>query len=830
MIVPINMSYCGSLSIRCLVPVVWAPVPLLRLGPAVSPRLAVSASLTLLFAYPAADMIPATYDEVTEVYLSIRRREPRFPGYCYGFLYASGCVRRRRVAVPYNYGVEKISSPNDLFVHVWVPRPTSSPCLVDRSIGRLTISHSPGTNVPLEFKYSIIYVPPTSPIHGAGELNQCVELRGGQWFGNILVVKHGKRKAVINMEQEDTFLVDNLVSACIEAGDRFYHRKGVGIGISLLPTFPLDLTPFILRRTYLSTFTSMVGQGPKKRKTVKNSAYRKEGKRMRLRSDRESESHVAANSFFYIPELFLMELLQHCDLFAVMALSKTGQYGRDLVKAFFTNNLRILIAFFISYEHIDQFYIVLEASASAIAGSVTTSVLTFPYRHDWLPANLNIIVPKGHMFMWRDFFDHIGLPLFAMPAQVGVDRRFQHSSRSHIIYCSKVAGFTIHLTESLTNSVMTPLMSATTTFATNLATASDFYSLYTFLLQHRRALEGWFPTPVRKAVTLGKRRYRSSFSTTSWKRPCGLNCPVLIRSLEDFKGVGVFRYGGPDNRYKDNSPVGVPEINANMTWNLGDVCNNKNCDSNKGTYFGSVHSISFPRTRDCRVTIPHRIDNDDDDFVHDFLCNCVYDADFLLTRDRSVDTTSLWTSKRTEDAHFSPRQKGRLETFDAVVFGRVEFHETTATGVIVRLSCPASGSCRIRALFNSQLDTLRVALTAETVDLAAPISSSWFSPEWNGRVWPCVPREFYVVFPPPRPRRAHATIFDIGTAIASARHGQFTITFTRLDLDDGESGPKSHSFSLVASDFCSVPDSYLPPQPVPYICDVSARYGCPLCN
>ncbi|KAJ7162723.1 hypothetical protein C8R43DRAFT_1123394 [Mycena crocata] len=164
-----------------------------------------------------ASMPPATYDEVTEVYMSVRRREPQFPGFCYGFLYATQCVKRRRVAIPYNYGVAKLASVNDLFVHVWVPRSTPSQSVVDRTVGRLILSHFPGTAVPLEFSYSIVYVSPSSSL--PEQPNGCTILRGpDQWYGNILVVKHGKRKPAINMEREDTFLVDNLVNACINLG------------------------------------------------------------------------------------------------------------------------------------------------------------------------------------------------------------------------------------------------------------------------------------------------------------------------------------------------------------------------------------------------------------------------------------------------------------------------------------------------------------------------------------------------------------------------------------------------------------------------------------
>jgi hypothetical protein len=195
----------------------------------------------------------------------------------------------------------------------------------------------------------------------------------------------------------------------------------------------------------------MVGSSQKKRKGDKSMPYDKQGKRMRSRYERET---AVANEFFFIPEMFIMELLLHCDLFSIFALAKTcklparlviislmasrpGQYARDLVKSFFATNLRLLVAFFVSDQHVKKFYEVLEISGSAIAGSVTSSVLAFPYRHSWNPLNLNIIIPRGHMFMWEEFLTHIGLAPIAK--QLGVDRKFQHTTFSHVVYSSKSA-------------------------------------------------------------------------------------------------------------------------------------------------------------------------------------------------------------------------------------------------------------------------------------------------------------------------------------------------------------------------------------------------------
>ncbi|KAJ7018094.1 hypothetical protein C8F04DRAFT_1278205 [Mycena alexandri] len=318
---------------------------------------------------------------------------------------------------------------------------------------------------------------------------------------------------------------------------------------------------------------------PKKRKSPPNPPPPSSGKRLRSKAGVVPQ---AARTFFFIREMFLMELLGQCDLLTIIALSHTVQYARDLVKAFFACNLRILVAFFVGDDNVDTFYTVLNASLSAIAGSVVSSVLSFPYRHDWRPDNLNIVVPKHHLFMWHSFLTSIGLS--SLEKQPGVDRRYAHRTTSHVEYHSKTTECIIRLSESLDVSVLTPLIGATTTFSTNLATSSDFYCLYPYLLRNLRALEAWFPTPVRKAVAMGRRGIRSSFSTASWPTACGINCPLHWRYVRGLEGVGIFRWGGFHNEQGDNTDAGIPHTDNDLKWRLGDTCTNKHCRSRRGNY------------------------------------------------------------------------------------------------------------------------------------------------------------------------------------------------------------------------------------------------------
>ncbi|KAJ7436016.1 hypothetical protein B0H11DRAFT_1679510, partial [Mycena galericulata] len=118
----------------------------------------------------------------------------------WGFLYAVACQNRRSVSVPYKYGVDKVQSTNDLFTHAWVPHATPVHNIMDASVGRVHVTVLPGGSTPLKFPYTIFYFPPGA-YSATDSRNECrVLVSDNAVFENILVVKHGKRKAIINME------------------------------------------------------------------------------------------------------------------------------------------------------------------------------------------------------------------------------------------------------------------------------------------------------------------------------------------------------------------------------------------------------------------------------------------------------------------------------------------------------------------------------------------------------------------------------------------------------------------------------------------------------
>ncbi|KAK6984012.1 hypothetical protein R3P38DRAFT_2576929, partial [Favolaschia claudopus] len=133
-----------------------------------------------------------------------------YPGQQYGLLYATCSTTRRTVRVPHDYGVEKIESTDDVLTSIYVPS-NAPPNLKDTSRGRYRVDTFGGIKLP--YAYTIFYAPQTD-LPPNTLLNECppVKQAGVPWYGNILVMRHGSRKAVINVKECDALLVDVIVA------------------------------------------------------------------------------------------------------------------------------------------------------------------------------------------------------------------------------------------------------------------------------------------------------------------------------------------------------------------------------------------------------------------------------------------------------------------------------------------------------------------------------------------------------------------------------------------------------------------------------------------
>ncbi|KAJ7291901.1 hypothetical protein C8J57DRAFT_1492375 [Mycena rebaudengoi] len=156
---------------------------------------------------------PSTRSEVVATYREIKQRTPVYPSYQYG--------KRRTVAIPVRHGVTAIGSTDDLLFDDWFQ--------VRGGCG-VTLDHvyvdvfPPFSNIHLETGYSIVYCVPEDDDSGSVNNNRGLVNRRMHKH-NILVVRHGHRKPVVNMREAEAMLVDTIVSTYVVC----FKRKTINV-------------------------------------------------------------------------------------------------------------------------------------------------------------------------------------------------------------------------------------------------------------------------------------------------------------------------------------------------------------------------------------------------------------------------------------------------------------------------------------------------------------------------------------------------------------------------------------------------------------------------
>lgn len=121
----------------------------------------------------------------------------------------------------------------------------------------------------------------------------------------------------------------------------------------------------------------------------------------------------------------------------------------------------------------------------------------------------------------------------------------------------------------------------------NVVTSSHIYCLYPALTASKVTVNAWCGVPgvyVREPLPIldvRKGRVQEHGLTlyengTRPDRPCGLECPKIMRSLKGLRDVGVFQWGGWNYMKQSTSDI-VPSFTLHYNWSLGTVCRNTFC-------------------------------------------------------------------------------------------------------------------------------------------------------------------------------------------------------------------------------------------------------------
>ncbi len=145
---------------------------------------------------------------------------------------------------------------------------------------------------------------------------------------------------------------------------------------------------------------------------------------------------------------------------------------------------------------------------------------------------------------------------------------------------------------------MTPIIGAQTTSQMNAITSSHIYCLYPMLTADNICLRGYYANPADKYSPtallpdrweqLGVQNLSYHESSSKLNRKCGLACGDIERTLFGWQGIGILQWGGYMDSKRSEDFL-LPEDTLHVAWQLGEWCDNVECEMGRVILPNSVH-------------------------------------------------------------------------------------------------------------------------------------------------------------------------------------------------------------------------------------------------
>ncbi|KAJ2911696.1 hypothetical protein MD484_g8717, partial [Candolleomyces efflorescens] len=422
-----------------------------------------------------------------------------------GFLIGARATTMRLVPVPVRKTPKRSPTPYDVLFHSYVPT-TAGADVIAYNLDTFMISvpkYPLDSPAPTPFSYTIyISDQPFADLNSL--LRSFVGANELNIRGSILVMKSDSSGAICSMDSRDAFFVQRLV---------------------------IDS----LKPAYLDS----------------------------LRFHSAKSSNSKSIHFFFTPEL-VVNMLSFCDFPTVMAVARTGTYGRSMARTAVLFRVRAELLPFIPREDFHTFMEMLYDTEGGIVGSVARLMLAdnslFMIQesrsgHTSLnsPFDLNIAVPVRFKTVAQTFFEslrYIGWKKLTLhPAYDdhvseiwrAVRPAFQGAPRAKV---------TISL---CVNGIMPVVLAAPLTALANIITSMTVYSVYPMSITQKESLR-------------------------DWPKPCGPHCPAKDRRSVGDEGIALFRFNEnfeePPSRFEGTDYLLAKNV---LAWKFSSRCRNVKC-------------------------------------------------------------------------------------------------------------------------------------------------------------------------------------------------------------------------------------------------------------
>ena len=262
----------------------------------------------------------------------------------------------------------------------------------------------------------------------------------------------------------------------------------------------------------------------------------------------------------------LMYILEYSPVHELFTFGATCRRGRCAVEDVIRNRLVRLLKPYVEGE-MWAFEREFTLCAAAISGSTALWMLLIP--DNWTPKDLDIIAPSQGADKLVQFFESIGYT--SRPTSPDIR---QGTNIRRLVGLTK-GNRKVMVSESLSDSVFPPLLSASTTLELNAVTMESLVCLYPkltfvkagFVCQWGGLSKGdieWF-----KRTKMGIYPY-----SVPWVGNCGYSCPALRRRLHALEGAAVLSWKDPGGRGDVRYMAGK----SHYAWTIKAECENPFCE------------------------------------------------------------------------------------------------------------------------------------------------------------------------------------------------------------------------------------------------------------
>jgi hypothetical protein len=260
-------------------------------------------------------------------------------------------------------------------------------------------------------------------------------------------------------------------------------------------------------------------------------------------------------------------ILSYLKLSDILAFASTHEAGRVHGALVLRLRFRSVINRFAPLD-IERLCEVMDTCGAVITGS--GAVWVAMAEPNWVPEDLNIVVPQHRAEVMVTFFEDIGYEPFKQPIcdafEATVDNFYE------LTFPDRPR---ITISESKTDTVVEPILAARNSLTMIAMSPDGIVVFYPQLLGRMAGIMSRQRKP--DVLKWRKRNIGLYVGCISWTGTCGMSCPSMSRRTAGFQGTAHFNWSA-GNIVGQKSAVAVQVLTTYAKFRIGSHCYNPFCE------------------------------------------------------------------------------------------------------------------------------------------------------------------------------------------------------------------------------------------------------------